>query len=40
MLRQEELAFAKATGSIELSAVFLRELRKSVAVGKKESPWG
>jgi hypothetical protein len=35
MLRQEELAFIKALGSIELSPIFLRELRKAVAPGKK-----
>jgi hypothetical protein len=35
MLRQEELAFIKALGSIELSPIFLRELRKAVAAGKK-----
>jgi hypothetical protein len=35
MLRQEELAFIKALGSVELSPIFLRELRKAVAAGKK-----
>jgi hypothetical protein len=35
ILRQEELAFIKALGSIELSPIFLRELRKAVAAGKK-----
>jgi hypothetical protein len=36
MLRQEELAFLKALGHVELSPVFLRELRKAVAAGKKK----
>jgi hypothetical protein len=33
MLRQEELAFLKAIENVELSPVFLRELRKAVASG-------
>ena len=36
MLKQEEVAFIKALGSIELSPVFLRELRKAMAAGKKK----
>jgi hypothetical protein len=36
MLRQEEIAFIKALGSIELSPVFLRELRKAMAAGEKK----
>jgi hypothetical protein len=40
MLRQEELAFLKAIGSIELSPVFLQELRKGVAAGKKKKALG
>jgi hypothetical protein len=35
MLKQEELAFIKAMSKVELSPVFLRELRKAVVVGKK-----
>jgi hypothetical protein len=35
MLRQEELAFIKAITNIQLSPVFLRQLRKAVAAGKK-----
>jgi hypothetical protein len=35
MLRQEELAFVKALGSVELSPTFLRELRKALAAGKR-----
>jgi hypothetical protein len=35
MLRQEQIIFIKTLGSIELSPVFLRELRKAVAAGKK-----
>ena len=37
MLRQEELAFIKAITNIELSPVFLQELRKAVAAGKKKA---
>jgi hypothetical protein len=36
MLRQEELAFIKAIGTMELSPVLLRELRKAMAVAKKK----
>ena len=36
MLKQEEVAFIKALSSIELSPVFLRELSKAMAAGKKE----
>jgi hypothetical protein len=36
MLRQEELAFIKVISNIELSPVFLQELRKAVAAGKKK----
>jgi hypothetical protein len=36
MLRQEELAFIKAMPNLELSPVFLWELRKAVVVGKKK----
>ena len=36
MLRQEEVAFIKALSSIELSPVFLRELSKAMAAGKKK----
>jgi hypothetical protein len=36
MLKQEELAFIKAIGSMELSPVLLRELRKSMAAAKKK----
>jgi hypothetical protein len=36
MLRQEELAFIKAVGSMDLSPVFLRELRKAMAAAKKK----
>jgi hypothetical protein len=35
MPRQEELTFIKAIGRIELSLVFLRELRKAMAAGKE-----
>jgi len=35
MLRQEELAFMKAMSTAKHSPVFLRELRKSMASGKK-----
>lgn len=35
MLRQDELAFIQATSNIELSPVFLREVRKAVAACKK-----
>ena len=37
MLRQEELAFIKAVGSMELSPVLLRELRKAMTVAKKKA---
>jgi hypothetical protein len=40
MLRQEELAFLKAIGSIELSPVCLRELRKAVATSRKRKALG
>jgi hypothetical protein len=36
MLRQEELAVINAISSIELSPVFLWELRKAVEAGKKK----
>jgi len=36
MLRQEELAFIKAVGSMQLSPVLLRELRKAMAAAKKK----
>jgi len=36
MLRQEELPFIKAVGSMELSPVLLRELRKAMAAAKKK----
>jgi len=36
MLRQEELVFIKAVGSMELSPVLLRELRKAMAAAKKK----
>ena len=36
MLRQEELAFIKAISSVEVSPLFLRELKKSVTAGKKK----
>ena len=36
MLRQEELAIIKAISNIDLSPLFLRELRKAVAAGKKK----
>lgn len=36
MLRQEKLAFLKAASDLERSPVFLRELRKAVAAGKKK----
>jgi hypothetical protein len=35
MLRQEELAFIKAMGTIKLSPVLLRELRKAMAASNK-----
>jgi len=35
MARQKELGFIKALTCIELSPVFVRELRKAVAAGKK-----
>jgi len=38
MLRQEELAFIKAMGSMELSPVLLRELRRAMAAAKKKVP--
>jgi hypothetical protein len=34
MLRQEELAFIKAIGTMELSPVLLRELRRAMAAAK------
>jgi hypothetical protein len=37
MLRQEELAFIKSVGSMELSPVLLRELRKVMAAEKKKA---
>jgi len=37
MLGQEELAFIKAINSIELSPVFLRELRNAVVASKKKA---
>jgi hypothetical protein len=37
MLRREELAIIKVVSNIELSSVFLRELRKAVAAGKKRA---
>jgi hypothetical protein len=40
MLRQEELAFLNAIGNVELSPVFLRELRKAIASGKKRKALG
>jgi hypothetical protein len=36
ILKQEELAFIKAVGSMELSPVLLRELRKAMAAAKKK----
>jgi len=36
MLRQEELAFIKAVGSMELSPVLLRELREAMDAAKKK----
>jgi hypothetical protein len=36
MLRHEELAFIKANSKIEHSPVFLQDLRKAVAAGKKK----
>jgi len=36
MLRQEELAFIKSVGSVELSPVLLRELRKAMAAANKK----
>ena len=36
MLKQEQLAFIKSINSIEPSPVFLRELKKAVAAGKKK----
>lgn len=38
MLSQEELAFIKAMSNLELSPVFLWDLRKSVVTGKKKKP--
>jgi hypothetical protein len=35
MIKQEELAFIKAVGSMELYPVLLRELRKAMAADKK-----
>jgi hypothetical protein len=35
MLRQEELAFFKALGNIEVSPLFLRELRKAITASKR-----
>jgi hypothetical protein len=40
MLMQEEIAFLKALGIIELSPIFLRELRKAVATGKRRKDLG
>ena len=37
MLRLEELDFIKALSTLELSPVFLRELRKAMAVGNKKT---
>jgi hypothetical protein len=37
MLRKDELTFTKAISNIKLSPVFLRELRKTVATGKKKA---
>jgi hypothetical protein len=37
MLRQEELAFIKAVGNMELSPVLLWELRKAMAAEKKKA---
>jgi hypothetical protein len=36
MLRKKELAFLKYISSIELSPLFLRELKKTVAASKKK----
>jgi hypothetical protein len=36
MLRQDELAFIKAVGSMELSPFLLREMRKAMAAAKKK----
>ena len=36
MPRQDELAFIEAISNIELSTVFLQELRKAVEAGKKK----
>jgi hypothetical protein len=35
MLKQEEVAFVKALTNVELSPIFLRELKKAMAAGKK-----
>jgi len=37
MLRQEELAFIKALSNVEVFPLFLRELKKAVAAGKKKA---
>jgi hypothetical protein len=36
MLRQEELAFIKALSNVEVSPLFLKEVKKAVAAGKKK----
>jgi hypothetical protein len=36
MLKQEEVAFFKALTNVKLSPVFLRELKKAIAAGKKQ----
>jgi hypothetical protein len=36
MLKQEEVAFIKALTNVKLSPVFLRELKKAIAAGKKQ----
>jgi len=36
LLRQEELAFIKPHSSVEVSPLFLREVKKAVAAGKKK----
>jgi hypothetical protein len=38
MLKQDDVAFIKALTNVELSPVFLRELKKAMAAGKKKRP--
>ena len=40
MLKQDEVAFINALSSIQLTPVLLRELRKTMAVGKKRKASG